>query len=900
MSKRRQSSRSFLDTEDEELPSYETALSSGFLQGNTNITDDGRVDIDPESRLFRTLSKFIPHDKKAYAIGTNASLFAIQNDQAPPAYVYEETGESSSSAALRNPSLLLPGRLRLNIVIQVVGSRGDVQPFVALGHELQRHGHRVRLATHDTFRDFVTQSSPGAGGKGGSLEFYPIGGDPAELMAYMVKNPGLIPNMKSLRAGDVQRKRSMIAGVLRGCWASCVEPDPVTGAPFVADAIIANPPSFAHVHCAQALGVPVHLMFTMPWTSTAAFPHPLANLGKVLKNPGIANYVSYAMVEWMTWQGLGDIINDWRKTLDLEPVPLTEGPGLTETLDIPVTYCWSPSLVPKPLDWPKHIDVCGFFFRDPPQYIPTEELELFLRKGPPPIYIGFGSIVVDDPPELTRTVLKAIKTAGVRAVISKGWSDLGDEDDVESDQILYLGDCPHEWLFPRVAAVVHHGGAGTTACGLRYGRPTTIIPFFGDQPFWGKMVAASGAGPEPIPYRSLNSALLALAISYCLTDEAAQAARELSRRMQAESGVQRAVQSFHDNLPASTVNCDIIKGRPAVWRYHYKGKKPLMLSGVAASVLADHLKIDLDKLKLYESNEINIENRRWDPITGTTSAAISTFSDMTTSTANIFVKPFQVSRSASIKSLTPASTSAASSSNIDLPRSREPCAEGELSRSKSVNSDIGMPPPHYPSHTDPEAVARDRQHERLKGATDGISNTANIAASMVLASASGVGGFFKSYSKGMMIDIPVAFAEGARAMPRLCGEEAADYGTVRDWKSGFAVSARSLALGLPEGFADLVTKPYDGARKDGALGVVTGFGKGLLGFSTKTTAAAVGMVAYPSLGIYKSVRRAIRDKTRKIIVRSRKEEGAYFASRLEDLRLVESMILDEFKMLVAG
>lgn len=188
--------------------------------------------------------------------------------------------------------------VKLNIVIQIVGSRGDVQPFIALGNALQRHGHRVRIATHGVFEKFVKDSY---------LEFFPIGGDPAQLMAYMVKNPGLIPQMKTVRDGEIKRKQRMVAEMLDGCWRSCIEDDPTTQEPFVADAIIANPPSFAHVHCAQALGIPVHLMFTMPWSTTRAFPHPLANLSANL-NPEImntttANWVSYGIVEWLTWQG---------------------------------------------------------------------------------------------------------------------------------------------------------------------------------------------------------------------------------------------------------------------------------------------------------------------------------------------------------------------------------------------------------------------------------------------------------------------------------------------------------------------------------------------------------------------------------------------------------------------
>lgn len=168
------------------------------------------------------------------------------------------------------PSYLIgaPGvaPLPLNVVIQVVGSRGDVQPFVALGRELKsKFGHRIRLATHGTFKKFVEENG---------LEFFEIGGDPTELMAFMVKNPGLIPGVKSLRDGEVGRRRRGIADILEGCWKSCADAKEATEesrnetnggikvTPFIAHAIIANPPSFAHIHCAQKLGIPLHMMFT--------------------------------------------------------------------------------------------------------------------------------------------------------------------------------------------------------------------------------------------------------------------------------------------------------------------------------------------------------------------------------------------------------------------------------------------------------------------------------------------------------------------------------------------------------------------------------------------------------------------------------------------------------------
>jgi len=150
----------------------------------------------------------------------------------------------------------------MNVVIHVVGSRGDVQPFVALGKVLkEKYNHRVRLATHPVFKDFVNENG---------LEFFSIGGDPAELMAFMVKNPGLMPGFDTLRKGEIGRRRRDIGVMIQGCWRSCIEPGDGLGVassdtimrPFIADAIIANPPSFAHIHCAEKLGIPLHMMFT--------------------------------------------------------------------------------------------------------------------------------------------------------------------------------------------------------------------------------------------------------------------------------------------------------------------------------------------------------------------------------------------------------------------------------------------------------------------------------------------------------------------------------------------------------------------------------------------------------------------------------------------------------------
>lgn len=256
---------------------------------------------------------------------------------------------------------------RLNIVIQIVSSRGDVQPFIALGKVLrEEYGHRVRLATHSVFQKFVEENG---------LEFFNIGVDPAELMAYMVKNPGLMPGIETFRSGAIGKRRKEIAEILSGCWRSCFEAGNGLGEVitqpnedakcelgpelFIADAIIANPPSFAHIHCAEKLGIPLHLMFTyviffpfvknyitdaivsMPWSPTQAFPHPLVNIQSSNADIGAANFVSYALVEMLTWQGLGDIINNFREeSLGLEPISVMWGPGMIPRLRVPHTYCW--------------------------------------------------------------------------------------------------------------------------------------------------------------------------------------------------------------------------------------------------------------------------------------------------------------------------------------------------------------------------------------------------------------------------------------------------------------------------------------------------------------------------------------------------------------------------------
>ena len=191
----------------------------------------------------------------------------------------------------------------MNIVIMVLGSRGDIQPFLKIGKVLKdEHGHRVRIASHPAFKDFVEQDT--------GLEFFSVGGDPSELMAFMVKNPGLVPSVSTVRAGEIGRRRDAFVEMFDGFWRACInatdnESDASNlrmmekNRPFVADAIIANPSCLAHVHCAERLGIPLHLMFTFPYTPTQAFPHPLANIKSGNVDTNYVNFMSYPLVEVM-------------------------------------------------------------------------------------------------------------------------------------------------------------------------------------------------------------------------------------------------------------------------------------------------------------------------------------------------------------------------------------------------------------------------------------------------------------------------------------------------------------------------------------------------------------------------------------------------------------------------
>jgi hypothetical protein len=484
-------------------------------------------------------------------------------------------------------------------------------------------------------------------------------------------------------------------------------------------------------------------------------------------------------------------------------------------------------------------DVCGFFFREPPTYEPPADLATWLGKGSKPVYIGFGSIVIDDPKNLTETILQAVALTGTRALVSRGWSKLGEG--LESNEtIFFLDDCPHEWLFSRVSAVVHHGGAGTTACGLLNGTPTLIVPFFGDQPFWGHMVATAGAGPWPIPFAALTTENLSRAILQCLEPRTKTAAEALAAKMKTESGVAAAVQSFHRNLPRD-INCMVLPDQPAAWIYK-SHRTEIRLSKIAAAALIKAAVIKPAMLSPFCAKRINIDTKRHDPVSAVLSASFQTAGSMGRAAASMVSEPMQAYKAAKAQGET---SEAAATSN----------------RSTSLNA------------TDPSLSL---QHREAASSPQDPTPARQVA----YATAKSTGRLLLFPLKGLIVDIPLAAAEGMRALPLLYNDHSyTDRKPITDWKSGSQVGFQSFRDGLQQGATDIFSQTFARKKKEGAKGVLKGLGIGVVGFVAKTSAGTVGLLAYPCQGAYRSLHAAMHTTRSELVGRIRLEEGDWGLER---------------------
>lgn len=424
----------------------------------------------------------------------------------------------------------------LRFTFLTIGSRGDVQPYISLAKGLMKDGHRCRIATHGEFREWI---------EGQGIEFGYVGGDPAELMRICVENGTF--TVAFLREGML-KFRGWVDDLLQTSWEACQD----------TDVLIESPSAMSGFHIAEALKIPYFRAFTMTWSRTRAYPHAFAVPDH--KMGGNYNYMSYVLFDQVFWRATAGQINRWRRnTLGLPSTSLDK----MEPHKIPFLYNFSTKVVPRPIDWPEWIHVTGYWFLDdaevsskkwaaPPDLI--EFLENARKESKKIVYIGFGSIVVSDPKAMTRCVIDAVVRGGVYAILSKGWSDRLVKTNTEASepeeplpkQIYPVASIPHDWLFRRVDAACHHGGAGTTGASLRAGIPTIIRPFFGDQFFWGDRVEALGVGTalRKLTVESLTQALIA-----ATTDQKQiERARELGEKIRAEDGVATAIEAIYRDL----------------------------------------------------------------------------------------------------------------------------------------------------------------------------------------------------------------------------------------------------------------------------------------------------------------------------------------------------------------
>ena len=422
----------------------------------------------------------------------------------------------------------------MRIVLIAFGSRGDVQPHLALGAGLRRAGHNVRVVTHSLFEPLARQLD---------LDFAPVSIDPRGIVEGEQGQDwlGSGTNAVQFLHRFTRIAGPLIARTMRECWQASQE----------ADLLIFSPLGIGTVSSiAEKLHIPYWLGAGQPLTPTRAFAIPFFPPAPGWLPFGRALYhrATYLLSGRLFWQLLHTPINHARReVLNLPPLPANWLTAQMRRQLLPMLYYYSPNVLPAPPDWNERSHVTGYWHLDEAfgEWQPPADLLDFLACGPPPLYIGFGSMRPRDPLKLTSIIQQALEQTGQRAILATGWGGIQAASHYQEQpgSIYTLDYVPHDWLFPRLSAVVHHGGAGTTAATIRHGLPAVILPFFGDQPFWSRHYASLGVIPPPIPIKHLTADNLARAIAQATGDTAMRERMQaLSKKVREEDGVQRAVE----------------------------------------------------------------------------------------------------------------------------------------------------------------------------------------------------------------------------------------------------------------------------------------------------------------------------------------------------------------------
>ncbi len=416
----------------------------------------------------------------------------------------------------------------MKITIAAIGSRGDIQPYIALGVALRRAGHDVALSAPAMFRDLTASYN---------LQHLPVNVNPQQIM----EQPSMQAAAKSGNPFRLMRSMfreglPLIRRYLEEVYENCRD----------CDAVILTQIPFGAFDAAEKRNIPFIQAGLGPLYPTSAFP--MIGLNFPNWRIGLINRFTYGLADQAFWQFFRPFQNKWRKEkLGLPPLPFG-GPAARIRKNAPTVLGYSSAVVPPPADWPSGVRATGYWFLDAPDgWQPPAGLTAFLDSGPKPVFVGFGSMPDADVRKTTQLIVDAVQMSGVRCVLQRGWSGLGSEQ--LPGTVLPVDSIPHSWLFPRMAAVVHHGGAGTTAAGLRSGVPSIPIPYAADQFFWAQQVAILGVGPKSVSYHALTAEKLAGMIQRSIADsEMRERAAAFGRRIESEHGVDKAVEFISELL----------------------------------------------------------------------------------------------------------------------------------------------------------------------------------------------------------------------------------------------------------------------------------------------------------------------------------------------------------------
>ncbi|MFP3989409.1 glycosyltransferase [Streptomyces sp. E11-3] len=408
----------------------------------------------------------------------------------------------------------------MRVLVVTAGSTGDVLPYTGLGVRLLEAGHEVALATHAGFEATV---------RARGLDFRPLPADPrAELASATGQRLARASTGPLALAHLMRMGRALMPELGRGVLAAVEQG---------ADVVVLSTPVARLGHLiAEGLRLPSMGVYLQPWTPTGEFPPP--SFGGARSLGGAGNRVAARAVLAATDRMYASTARELRARLGLPKRADSSSPR-RESGGWPVRYAYSPTVLPRPADWRPEAQVAGYLWPARPHgWRPDPLLSDFLDAGPPPVFVGFGSVVAADPERLARTAVRALRAAGVRGVVQAGWSALA----VQGDDVLTVGEVPHDWLFPRMAALVHAAGAGTTAAGLRAGVPAVPVPVQLDQPFWAARLTALGVSPGPVPFRQLTAERLASAVRRAVEDPVYRVrARRVAERIAAEDGAGHVV-----------------------------------------------------------------------------------------------------------------------------------------------------------------------------------------------------------------------------------------------------------------------------------------------------------------------------------------------------------------------